>query len=452
MSVRNSHVQMEIMQRMSKRFAWLLGAGILVSIGWLVACGSSFNSSSDGLVVVGSQGSGLLETFSFSLSSGHNSAISNSPNDTSAEVCVLKGLPSSIIMDPAGAHAFAIINQNSSCTGSVTGIQVFAVNSDGTITTSGAPLTLNQANGCGVIPVALAFDSSAKYLFIADTTTTCNGQLIPGTISVLAVGSGGTLTEVAGSPFAVPNVLNVQSPAQLVALAVTPTVFPAIGVNGVQNAVCSTPGLAPPTSEFLYVADKVNNVLWEYMVNQSTGALVSPPNQSNAASFPTGATPSGVAVDPCDRFVYVADLTVNQVSAYSICNGLPTQSSSICPSTPDDSLVAVTGSPFSITSGNGPGPIVVDPFGNFVYALDTLSSQISILKISPVSGSLTATGVTATGQGPTSMAIRGDDNWLFVTNNVSATLSQYSITPASGALTPQPAIGTDNLPWGVAVK
>ena len=34
-------------------------------MGLLVACGSNYNPSSDGLVLVGSQGSALIETFSF---------------------------------------------------------------------------------------------------------------------------------------------------------------------------------------------------------------------------------------------------------------------------------------------------------------------------------------------------------------------------------------------------
>jgi 6-phosphogluconolactonase (cycloisomerase 2 family) len=236
------------------------------------------------------------------------------------------------------------------------------------------------------------------------------------------------------------------------ALAVTPTTFPGIGVNGIQNSVCSVPGINPPTSEYLYVADSVNNVVWEYQVNTSTGVLMNPPNHSLVPSFPTGATPSGVTVDPCDRFAYVSDMTSNQISAYTICNGLPTQSSSTCLATPDDSLVPVSGSPFSINSGNGPGPLVVDPFGNFVYVVDTLSSQISTFKISPVSGSVISTGLTTTGIQPISIAVRADGNWLFVTNFQAATMSQYSITPSSGALTAMPAIGTDNYPWGVAVK
>ena len=127
----------------------------------------------------------------------------------------------------------------------------------------------------------------------------------------------------------------------------------------------------------------------------------------------------------------------------------------------DGSLVAVSGSPFSLSSGsaNGAGPLVVDPYGNYVYVLGTLSNTISPLKISPISGSLTALNpaTVATGAGPVAIAIRSDDNWLFVSNygnlNVGGnTVSQYSVTPATGALTVQPVIPTDNYPTGIAVK
>ena len=464
---------------MSKRFAWLLGVAVLVSIGLMAACGTVFNSSTDGLVVVGSQGSGVLETFSFSLTSGHNAAVSNSPTDTGAEVCLLGGVPYSIVIDPAGTYAYSIIMGNATCGATLPpGIQAFKINSDGTIATSGSLIPLNKANvevceqignqnqlvaeAVSVFPVALTMDSTGKYLFVADAATTDSSQnAAPGAISVFAIGSGGTLTEVTNSdptqssPFTVPPSCNAT--ADFSALAVSPTVFPGLGIQGNSSPVCTVNGEPVPTTENLYVADRSNNnAIWAFAVNSSTGALGPLMANSLPPSVPAGHVPSGVAVDPCNRFVYATNLQDNSISAYSVCNGMATAAPActvLGTSLPPGSLVAIKGSPISITTGNGPGPIVVDPFGNFVYALDTLSSQISILKISQITGALTSDGTTATGGiQSTSMAIRGDDNWLFVTNQQSTTLSQFSITPVSGALTPSAPIPTDNLPWGVAVK
>jgi DNA-binding beta-propeller fold protein YncE len=271
--------------------------------------------------------------------------------------------------------------------------------------------------------------------------------------------SNGTLTAVGSFAVTLPPGAGFLAP-DLIALAVTPTVFPSIGLNGQQNSVCSDLGNTPPTSEYLYVVDASNNnVVWEFSVNSSTGALGNPTNSSVQPFFPVGAIASGVAVDPCDRFVYVSNQQSNTISAFTVCNGLSTQAPSPnCPTgpgTPYDALVPISGSPFSITgSTDFPGPILVDPYGNTLYVLGTGSSSVSIFRISPVSGSLTAgnPASVATGLMPTSMAIRSDDSWLFVTNFSAGTMSEYSITPASGALTPQPPVFTDNYPSGVAVK
>jgi DNA-binding beta-propeller fold protein YncE len=462
---------------MSKRFGWVLGAiVVLVAIGLLVACSSNYNPSSDGLVLVGSQGSGLIETFSFNLFNGHLSEISNTPENTSNEVCVLKGVPTSIVVDPKGTYAYAILNQNSSCPGSTTGILAFKLDSAGNPSAVGSPVPFNpegvlvlgtntqDSPSPPVVPGPMVMDSAGKFLFVADRATTdSSGRYVPGAVSVFAIGNGGSVTEVAGSPFFTTGTTNPpttvsQASLDIVSVAPTPTVFPAIGVNGVQNSVCSTPGLAPPTSEYLYAVDGLGNQVFEFQVDTSSGALTNPPSKTQPQVFSTDQTPAGVAVDPCDRFVYVSDNLTNKVSAYTICNGSATQSQNGCPPSPlppDGSLVPVAGSPFSLSgSSNGPGPILVDPYGNNVYVLGLLSNTVSGLKISPISGSLTAMSpaTVATGLEPMSMAIRADDNWLFVSNYNAASVSQYSITPATGALSAGPAFQTDNYPWGVAVK
>ena len=59
-------------------------------------------------------------------------------------------------------------------------------------------------------------------------------------------------------------------------------------------------------------------------------------------------------------------------------------------------------------SANGLGPLVVDPYGNNVYVLGTLSNTLSGFKISPVSGSLMALtpATVATGSGIRSSVTR----------------------------------------------
>jgi 6-phosphogluconolactonase (cycloisomerase 2 family) len=456
---------MEKNERMSKRF-WLLGLAGLVLLGVLVACGSNYSSSSDGLVIVGSQGSALLESFGFNLNSGGVTALANNPTDTSSETCVLNGLPSSIVIDPAGAYAYTIINSNTLCSNSATGIQAFQIGSDGNITTTGNLIPFaEEINGTvPVVPSTMSMDAAGSFLFVADRATAdASGVPVPGAISVFSIGSGGSLTEVPGSPFSIPTGVEPLN-ADLTSVGPTPTVFPNVGINGTQNSVCSIPGSNPPTAEYLYAVDTANYGVWEFSVNTSTGALNPPPQTTQAPFVASDKVPVGVAVDPCDRFLYVSDSLTNKVSAYVMCIVASTDQTGQQPMCPyaNGALVPITGSPFSLSgSAEEPGPLVVDPFGNNVYVLNLLSNSISPLKISPISGSLAALNPPAvtTGNGPRSIAIRQDDNWLFVTNYGGAsgslggtTVSQYSIAPATGILSALPVIQTDNYPWGIAVK
>ena len=155
---------MEMNERMLKQFGLLGMLSGLVLLGFLLACGSSYNASTNGLVIVGSQGSGLLESFSLSLNNGHISAIANSPADTSNKTCVLNGLPGAIVVDSTGSYAYAIIHENSTCSGSKTGIAAFKINSNGNISQAGGLTAFNS----DVVPYAMSRDSAGKFLFVAD--------------------------------------------------------------------------------------------------------------------------------------------------------------------------------------------------------------------------------------------------------------------------------------------
>ena len=448
---------------MSKRL-WLLGLVGLVLVGLLVACGSNYNSSSNGLLLVGSQGSQVIQTFSFGLNNGHVSSIANSTNDTGNSTCIMTGQPGSIVVDPSGSYAFLIQYQTTLCPKSETGIVTFKINSDGTITSAGNLTSLNiptiqilgtpDQEQVPVVPFKLTMDTAGKFLFVADRATTDSaGRYVPGAVSVFTIGSGGSLSEVAGSPFytTTPAMTLSQSGFDIVDVAPTPTVFPQIGINGVQNGVCQAPGNTPPTSEYLYAVDQLGDQIIEFVVDTTTGVLSLP---NGPYTFGAGQTPAGIAVDPCDRFVYVSNSLSNNISAYTICNGTATQSQ-FCAQPTTGNLFQVSGSPFSISGNTSqPGPLVVDPFGNNVYVVGVASNTISLFKISSATGGISAMtpATVATGSRPTAIAIRADDNWMFVSNFNSGNVSQYSVTPNGGALSVAQPITTDNQPFGVAVK
>jgi len=450
---------------MRTRVTWIWGIAVLISVAVLVACSSKYSSSNNGLVVVSTQANAVMDTFSLDIGNGHISQVFNSNGPPT------NGVPTSVVLDPAADFAYVLVTQSTYVNASSTGIETFTVASDGKLgsgtttglnpstkatatcilTQNGNPITqdIPVTVQAPVVPAAIVIDSAGKFLFVADASTSaqatyqCNGAPVtgavpvPGAVSVLAV-SNGTLTEVAGSPFPLPAQTGGTTPSAS-ALAVTPTVYPAA------YSICSVN--VPPTTENLYVTDSVNYELLNYSVS-SSGVLSLVPT-SSTPGIPTGTVPSGVAVDPCNRFVYVSNgQPDNSVSAFTVCNAVNLP---VCTAA-DFSLREVTGSPF--VAGNSPGPLMMDAYANFLYVVDTGQNAISAYRVSTTTGSLTplSPATITTNSFPTSIAIRSDDSWLFVANLNRATVSEYAITPATGTLSPQAPIQTDNFPWGVAVK
>jgi DNA-binding beta-propeller fold protein YncE len=409
-----------------------------------------------------------METFSLDLSNGSVSEINNVNGPPVA------GVPSSVILDPAGAYAYVAttvdctptLAANTSLTSAVQGaILAYPIASDGKLGASNPAAYLPGSSAypsgfptCGLDDstnpnagnqiAGMAIDSSGKFLFVAiapggatfttgtntATPTSTTATLPSPGMAVYAIGANGGLTPVTGSPFAVQSQALTLTPSPS-ALAVSSTSFPT------QYAPCSV--VTAPSTENLYVADSINNVLLNYTVS-STGTLSLATTGTNP--IPTGTLPSGVAVDPCNRFVYVSNTNSNTVSAYTVCTVITADCTAA-----DYSLTPVSGSPFTV--GDHPGPITADAYGNFLYVVDTGSNQISEFHVGSANGSLTSLGgPIATGLGPNSISVRKDDSYLFVANITAATVSDFAITPATGNLTLVTAFQTFNLPSGVAVK
>ena len=219
------------------------------------------------------------------------------------------------------------------------------------------------------------------------------------TVSGFDVAPDGSLTPVAGSPFAAGNV-----PA---GVAVTPDGDNAYVVNGNSANV----------SAYDIAAD---------------GTLT----PVAGAPFAAGAAPLGVAVAPDGTHLYVANLGSGNISVYDIAaNG---------------ALTPVAGSPFP--AGGAPAAVALSPDGDHLYATGFLTAGVSAFDVSaggaltPVAGSPFAAGTS-----PSAIAAAPDGNSIYVANQNSNNVSAYAIA-ASGALTPLPGspFAAGSNPTGVA--
>jgi hypothetical protein len=99
------------------------------------------------------------------------------------------------------------------------------------------------------------------------------------------------------------------------------------------------------------------------------------------------------------------------VSAFAICNQVVSNCTD--PNSPDGSVTAVAGSPFS--TGIAPVAMLVAPSGKFLFVVNRQSNQISEFKIATGTGVLTtnAQPSISTGSNPVGITFRaGTTTWI----------------------------------------
>ncbi|HEY0795524.1 MAG TPA: beta-propeller fold lactonase family protein [Acidisarcina sp.] len=188
-------------------------------------------------------------------------------------------------------------------------------------------------------PAAINVLANGSSLYVVSRTGSVPGT--NGVVTGFSIGSGGTLTPVAGSPF-------------------TAGTSP--------NAIASD-----PTSRFVYVTDGASNQIISYGVT-SSGALVPSTNGPTT----TGGFPDAVTVDPRGLFVYVANYNDPSVWAFAIDQA--------------------TGVPTAVSSGGvyaneaGPTCVLIEPaLGRFLYVSNFLADTVTGLEINPTTGGMIAT-------------------------------------------------------------
>ena len=202
-----------------------------------------------------------------------------------------------------------------------------------------------------------------------------------------------------------------------------------MGAHGVLTPVPGSPFAAgasllsvavDPTNKFAYVAANDNTVL-AYAIG-TNGALTPIPG----SPFPAGRFPNSVAVDPTGKFVYVANVLSKDISAYHI--------------RADGGLKPVTGSPFP--TEHRVWALTVHSTGKFLYTANSRHNDVSAYSIG-ADGALTLVPGSpfAAGPNPKSIAVDPKGKFVYVGNLADlgngSSVSGYSVG-ADGALTPVP--------------
>jgi 6-phosphogluconolactonase (cycloisomerase 2 family) len=253
----------------------------------------------------------------------------------------------------SGGQFLFVLNQGSTSPAVPASISVFSIDQTRGLLTpvSGSPFAF--ASLVAPNPQFMAVSPTQGFLYVS------NGAA--GNISAFAIGAGGNLTELSGSPFSL-------------------------------GAGATAAGFAiDPKGQFLYAADSANNKIASF--NVAGGPLAA------VGSFAAGTQPVAVAVDATSTFVYSANHLSNDVSAFKSTSGALTQ---------------VAGSPYAVQpngSTGSPQPIflTVDISNTFLYVANSGSSTISAFGIKSSDGTL---GLIP--NSPFFQAI--DPTWLVITH------------------------------------
>ncbi len=266
------------------------------------------------------------------------------------------------------AHGMrTVFVSNSGSGGGIESITAFSVSSDGSLVPSPVVPVGDRPEGTAVTP-------DARFLYVATSITAG--------VRGYAIGAGGALTEVPGSPFA--------------------------------SGGLSTTGVAvTPSGNRLLVTNRGSGdgSVAVYDINQATGALTKVVGSPFAVAGLED--PSGIAIAPNGGRAFVAGdagATFDPVVAVLDINQTT------------GALSQVAGSPFA-SGGENSFPAVISPDGGrlFIGNVQLGSSTISVLDVNQATGALTpvmGSPFAAAGRAPIGLALAPDGKRLFSAERV----------------------------------
>ena len=290
-------------------------------------------------------------------------SISTNGTLTPADTITLSAAPVAVAVNAANTFLYVVSGTTSA---TLSEYPLSATGVIGALTTQ-IPLTVPGYPTDTIVPSAVNVLANNNNVYVAAydlsaynpggaVTSTAN----PGWVFAYSVGSGGSLTATAGSPYKA----------------------------GVKPSSITS----DPVNRFVYVTDFASNELIGYAI-QSGGVL----NFLVNGPFKTGNEPSSIAVDPRGIYIYISNALDSSISAYTI--ALPT-------GTP--SAIVNSNSSLLYSTDTQPVAIAIDPaLGRFVYTANHLGNSISGFRLTPDTGVVTTTQATPypTAANPTALVM-----------------------------------------------
>jgi DNA-binding beta-propeller fold protein YncE len=271
----------------------------------------------------------------------------------------------------------------------------FTIASDGSLAKKDS-VTLADA------PAALAVNQAGTYLYVVSGTTTA-------TLTEFSLKSGALGSAVATQPLVIPNFGgDITVPTAVAVLPNNSAVYATVYDQSSYNPGGTVTSAAHPGWIFSYGVD-------------SGGALTAPAGNP----FQAGVKPTGIAVDPTDRFVYVTDFASNQLIGYGVTN--------------NTSLSFLISGPFR--TGAEPSAVTMDPRGKYIYVSNALDSTVSAYAIDLATGipsaviNVTGSQVNATDTQPVAVAVDPAlGRYVYTANFLGNSVSGFRLNPNTGAL------------------
>lgn len=379
----------------------VLKASILslsVALG-LTACSNDYTVSYVYMVTSRTLPHGLINAYRVDYQNGFLRPMADSPVDAGGRNSV------AIVVAPNNLFLYTVNNFDSN-------VVEFAVGTDGKLYPE------HTYNVAGSLPTAAAIDAAGKFLYVTYTyQNTATGAALytpanpgPGGVSIFPINSDNTLG--------------------------TPT-----SVNVGRNPV----GIATSAAgNYVYVIEQDTATTANLLAfsQNTTGALtpigataINPaPGNVTSTGYTSGPMPSGIITNTkpvgthaAGSLLYVTDQTLNQITTYSLTNGIPT----VVGATPTSTDAGPMGMAFDLT-------------GNYLYVVANTANALDGFTFNangqPVRSTVAAS--VATGTGPTCVSISGAPSnanpshavYLYTSNSLSNNLTGEQLNPADGSL------------------